>query len=149
MTRQFNIKKDNEVRDLVDDIMDQDNSFKDTFKADHEDIFIDDNLFKDFHQNDKKNVRVVCDDILKDKNLNQNNVLFEELPKRPLKQEMIRRNKKLDLAANKIKKTVDHNNNTNISDLKDNNSIDTTNLKKTSKAAKILQLEQLLENIEK
>ena len=80
----------------------------------------------------------MCDDILKDENLNQNNVLFEELPKRPLKQEIIRRNKKLDLAANKIKKTVDHNNDTNISDLKDNNSIDTTNLKKTSKAAKIL-----------
>ena len=53
---------------------------------------------------------------------------------------MIRRNKKLDLAANKIKKTVDHNNNTNISDLKDNNSIDTTNLKKISKTAQILQL---------
>ena len=138
MTRQLNNKKDEEVRDLVDDIMDYDNSF--TFKADHKDIFIDDNLFKDFHQNDKKNVRVVCDDILKDKNLNQNNVLFEELPKRPLKQEMIRRNKKLDLAANKIKKTVDHNNNTNISDLKDNNSIDTTNLKKISKTAQILQL---------
>ena len=87
MTRQLNNKKDEEVRDLVDDIMDYDNSF--TFKADHKDIFIDDNLFKDFHQNDKKNVKIVCDDILNDENLNQNNVLFEELPKRPLKQQML------------------------------------------------------------
>ena len=140
MTRQLNNKKDDEVRDLVDDIMDYDNSFEDTFKADHKDIFIDDNFFKDFHQNDKKDVKIVCDDILKDKNLNQNNVLFEELPKRPLKQQMIRQNKKPDLAANKIKKTVDHNNDTNISDLKDNNSMDTNSLKKKSKSAKILQL---------
>ena len=140
MTRQLNNKKDDEVRDLVDDIMDYDNSFKDTFKADNKDIFINDNFFKDFHQNDKKDVKIVCDDILKDKNLNQNNVLFEELPKRPLKQQMIRQNKKPDLAANKIKKTVDHNNDTNISDSKDNNSMDTNSLKKKSKSAKILQL---------
>ena len=141
MTRQLNNKKDDEVRDLVDDVMDQDNSFKDTFKADYKDIFIDNNLFKDFHQNDQKNVKIVCDDILKYENLNQNNVLFEELPKRPLKQQTIRPNKTGDLAANKIKKTVDYNYDTNISDLKDNNSLDTTSLKKTSKAAKILQLE--------
>ena len=140
MTCQLNNKKDDEVIDLVDDVMDYDNSFKNTFKADHKDIFIDDNLFKDFHQNDKKNVKTVCDDILKVENLNQNNVLFEELPKWPLKQEIIRPNKTVDLAANKIKKTVDYNNDTNISDLKDNNSMDTTSLKKTSKAAKILQL---------
>ena len=136
MTRQLNNKKDEEVRDLVDDIMDYDNSF--TFKADHKDIFIDDNLFKDFHQNDKKNVKIVCDDILNDENLNQNNVLFEELPKRTVKQQIIRPNKTVDLASNKIKKTVDYNNETNISDLKDNNSMDTTRLKKISKAAKIL-----------
>ena len=136
MTRQLNNKKDEEVRDLVDDIMDYDNSF--TFKADHKDIFIDDNLFKDFHQNDKRNVKIVCDDILNDENLNQNNVLFEELPKRTLKQQIIRPNKTVDLASNKIKKTVDYNNDTNISDLKDNNSMDTTRLKKISKAAKIL-----------
>ena len=141
MTRQLNNKKDDEVRDLVDDVMDQDNSFKDTFKADYKDIFIDNNLFKDFHQNDQKNVKIVCDDILKDENLNQNNVLFEKLPKRPPKQQTIRPNKTGDLAANKIKKTVDYNYDTNISDLKDNNSLDTTSLKKTSKAAKILQLE--------
>ena len=47
-------KKDNEVIDLVDNIMDYDNPFKDTFTADPEDIFIDDNLFDDFDQNDKK-----------------------------------------------------------------------------------------------
>ena len=31
--------------------MDYDNPFKDTFKADPEDVFIDDNLFDDFDQN--------------------------------------------------------------------------------------------------
>ena len=87
--RQLNNKKDHEVRDLVDDIMDYNNSFKDNFKADHEDIFLDNNLFKDFHQNNNNDIKIVCDDILKNKNLNQNNVLFEELPKRPLKQQML------------------------------------------------------------
>ena len=48
--------------------MDYDNPFKDTFK-DPEDIFID-NLFDDFDQNDKKDIKMVCDDILKDENLN-------------------------------------------------------------------------------
>ena len=47
-------KKDNEVIDLVDDIMDYDNPLKDTFTADPEDIFINNNLFDDFDQNDKK-----------------------------------------------------------------------------------------------
>ena len=76
-------KKDNEVIDLVDDIMDYDNPFEGTFKDEPEDIFIDDNLFDDFDQNDKKDIKMVCDDILKDENLNQNDVLFEELPKPP------------------------------------------------------------------
>ena len=139
-------------------------------------IFIDGSLSDDFHQNDKKDIKMVYDDILKDENLNQSNVLFEEFPERPIKRQIIRPNKKLELAANKIKKkilqpktkksqnpltkkwlkgagyldtsnqqTIDCNNdaeitdletvsNTNISDLKDNNSIDRTNLKKTSKA---------------
>ena len=87
-------KKDNEVIDLVDDIMDYDNPFEGTFKDELEDIFIDDNLFDDFDQNDKKDIKMVCDDILKDENLNQNDVLFEELPKRSLKRQIIRPNKK-------------------------------------------------------
>ena len=87
-------KKDNEVIDLVDDIMDYDNPFEGTFKDEPEDIFIDDNLFDDFDQNDKKDIKMVCDDILMDENLNQNDVLFEELPKRSLKRQIIRPNKK-------------------------------------------------------
>ena len=78
-------KKDNEVIDLIDDIKDEGNLFNDTFKADGEDIFIEDNLFDDFDQNDKKDIKMVCDDILKDENLNQKDVLFEELPKHPHK----------------------------------------------------------------
>ena len=104
MRWQLNKKKDNEVIDLVDDIVDYDNQFKDTFKADPEDIFIDDNLIDDFDHNNKKDIKMVCDDILKDENLNQNDVLFEEIPKRPLKLQIIRANKKFELAANKIKK---------------------------------------------
>ena len=104
MTWQLNKKKDNEVIDLVDDIMDYDNPFKDTFKADLDDIFIDHNLYDVFDQNYKRDLKMVCDDILKDENLNQNNVLFEELTKCPLKQQIIRPNRKLEFAANKIKK---------------------------------------------
>ena len=99
-------RKDNEVIDLVDDIMDYYNQFKDTFKADPEDIFIGDNLFDDFDLNGKKDIKMVCDDILKDENLNQNDILFEELPKHPLKLQIIRPNKKLESAANKIKKKL-------------------------------------------
>ena len=73
--------------------MDYDNPFQDTFQEDPEYIFINDNLFDDFDQNNKKDIKMVCDDILKDENLNQN-VLFEELPKRALKRQIIRLNKK-------------------------------------------------------
>ena len=90
--------------DLVDDIMDYNNPFKDTFKADPEDIFINNNLFDDFDQNNKKDIKIVYDDISKDQNLNQNDVLFEKLPKRALKQQIIRPSKKLELAPNNIKK---------------------------------------------
>ena len=77
-------KKDNEVIDLVDDIIDYDNPFKDTFKAGPKYIFIDDNLFESFDQKDKKEIKMVCADILEDENLNQNDVLCEELPKPPI-----------------------------------------------------------------
>ena len=90
--------------DLVDDFMDYNNPFKDIFKADPEDIFINNNLFDDFDQNNNKDIKIVYDDISKDQNLNRNDVLFEELPKRSLKQQIIRPNKKLELAPNNIKK---------------------------------------------
>ena len=97
-------KENNEVIDLVDDILDYDNPLKDTFTADPEDIFIDDNLFDDFDQNYKKYIKMASDDILQGKNLDQNNVLFEELPTRQVRHQLIKLNARLELAANKIKK---------------------------------------------
>ena len=97
-------KENNEVIDLVDDILDYDNPLKDTFTADPEDIFIDDNLFDDFDQNYKKYIKMASDDILQGKNLDQNNVLFEELPTRQVRHQLIKPNARLELAANKIKK---------------------------------------------
>ena len=47
-------KKDKEIIGLIDDIKDEDNPFKNTFKTKPEDIFIDDDAFDDFDQNDKK-----------------------------------------------------------------------------------------------
>ena len=67
-------------------------------------FFFDNNLFDNFDQNDKEEIKMEHDDILKDENLNQNDVLFEELPSCPLKQQIIRPNKKIELTANKIKK---------------------------------------------
>ena len=49
---------------------------------------------------------MVCDDILKDENLNQNNVLFEEIPKRPLKLQIIRPNKNLNWQQTKLRKNT-------------------------------------------
>ena len=97
-------KKDNEVIDLIDDIKNEDNLFNDTFKADPEDIFIHDNLFHSFGQNDKKDTKMVSDDIPEDKNLDQNNVLFGQLPTRPVKRQIIKPNTILELTANKNKK---------------------------------------------
>ena len=64
-------KRDNEVIDLINDIKDEDYPFNGTFKAGPEDIFIDDNLFDSFDQNDKKDIKMVSDDILQDENLDQ------------------------------------------------------------------------------
>ena len=97
-------KKDNEIVDLVDDIKDEDNPFNNIFKTDPEGIFIDDNLFGDFDQNDKKDIKMVSDDILQDKNLNQNDVLFQELPTHLARHQIIKPNEKLELGTNKIKK---------------------------------------------
>ena len=50
---------------------------------------------------------MVSDDILQGKNLDQNDVLFEELPTRPVRHQVIKPNARLELAANKIKKKFD------------------------------------------
>ena len=68
------------------------NLFNDTFKAYPQDIFIDDNLFDSFDQNNKKDIKMVSDDILQDENLDQNDVLFEELPTRLVKCQIIKPN---------------------------------------------------------
>ena len=78
-------EKDNEIIDPIDDIKDENNPLNDAFKADPEDIFIDDNLLDSFGQNDKKDIKMVSDNILQDENLDQNDVLFEELPTCPVK----------------------------------------------------------------
>ena len=44
------------------------------------------------------------DDILHEKNLNQNDVLFEELPTRPVRHQIIKPNQKLELVTGKITK---------------------------------------------
>ena len=50
---------------------------------------------------------MVSDDILQVKNLDQNDVLFEESPTRPVRHQVIKPNARLELAANKIKKKFD------------------------------------------
>ena len=97
-------KKDIEVTYLIDDIKGADNPANNTFKTDPEDIFINDNLFDDFDQNNKKDIKMAPDDILQEKKLNQNDVLFEELPTRPVRHQIIKPNQKLELVAGKIKK---------------------------------------------
>ena len=47
---------------------------------------------------------MVSDDILQDENLDQNDILFEELPTDPVKRQIIKPNARLKLAVNKIKK---------------------------------------------
>ena len=49
---------------------------------------------------------MVSDDILQDKNSDQNDLLFEELPTCPVKRQIIKPNTRLELAANKIKKNT-------------------------------------------
>ena len=67
-------------------------------------------------------------DILQDKNLNQNNVLFEELPASPARHQIIKANQKLELVANKIKKKYARQR--NRGNLKNKNSRTTKWLKK-------------------
>ena len=47
---------------------------------------------------------MVSDDIPEDKNLDQNNVLFGQLPTHPVKRQIIKPNTILELTANKNKK---------------------------------------------
>ena len=54
----------------------------------------------------KKDVKMVSDDILQDENLDQNDILFEELPTDPVKRQIIKPNARLKLAVNKIKKNT-------------------------------------------
>ena len=114
-------KMDYEVIDLIGNIKDEDNPFN-IFKADPKDIFIDDNLFDSFDQNDKKDIKMVSDDILQDKDLDQIDVLFEELLTRSVKCQIIKANTRLELVANKILK-------------KYNRQINRKNLKKTNGSA--------------
>ena len=100
MTRHLS-KKSNEIIDLVDDIMDHNNPFKDTFKTDPVDIFIDDNLLYDFDQNDKKDIKMVSDDILWGENLDQNDALFEELSTPPVRCQIVKPDARLELISNK------------------------------------------------
>lgn len=95
-------KKDYEVIDLIGNIKDEDNPFNDIFKADPKDIFIDDNVFDSSDQNDKKDIKMMSDDILQDKDLDQINVLLEELLTRSIKRQIIKPNTRLELVANKI-----------------------------------------------
>ena len=100
MTRHLS-KKGNEIIDLVDDIMDHNNPFKDTFKTDPVDIFIDDNLLYDFDQNNKKDIKMVSDDILWGENLDQNDALFEELSTPPVRCQIVKPDARLELMVNK------------------------------------------------
>ena len=100
MTRHLS-KKGDEIIDLVDDIMDHNNPFKDTFKTDPADIFIDDNLLYDFDQNNKKDIKMVFDDILWGENLDQNDALFEELSTPSVRCQIVKPDARLELMANK------------------------------------------------
>ena len=62
-------------------------------------------MFDSLDQNDKKDIKMVSDDILRDKNSDQNNVLFEELPTCPVKCQIIKPNARLELAKKKIQQT--------------------------------------------
>lgn len=43
--QQLNKKKQNDIIDLIDNMLDEGNPFNDTIKKEPEDIFIDDDLF--------------------------------------------------------------------------------------------------------
>ena len=99
-------KIDYELIDIIDNIKDNDNPFNDTFKVDPENIFIEDDLFDHFNRNNKKDIKMVSDNILQDQHFDQNDILFEELRTYPVKQEIIKTETTLELAATKIKKTT-------------------------------------------
>ena len=59
-------------------MLDEGNPFNNTIKKEPEDIFIDDDLFDN---TDQKEIKKVSEDVLQDTNLDQNDVLFKDLPK--------------------------------------------------------------------
>ena len=74
---QLNKKKQNDIIHLIDNMLDEGNPFNDTIKKEPEDIFIDDDLFDN---TDQKEIKKVSEDVLQDTNLDQNDVLFKDLP---------------------------------------------------------------------
>ena len=74
---QLNKKKQNDIIDLIDDVLDEGNPFNGTIKTEPEDTFIDDCLLYNTNQKEIKNISKV---ILQDTNLDQNDVLIEDLP---------------------------------------------------------------------
>ena len=69
---QLNKKKQDYFIDLFDGVLDEDNPFNNTMKT--EDTFID-NLFDDTDQKEKNS-----EDVLQDMNIDQNKLLFVDLP---------------------------------------------------------------------
>ena len=74
-----------------------------------EDIFIDDNLFDD---TDQKDIKEISEDVLQDTSLDQNEVLFVDLPEEwPEKVKVIPQkitpNASLERAGNKLKKNIE------------------------------------------
>ena len=53
---QLNKKKQNDIIDLIDNMLDEGNPFNDTIKKEPEDIFIDDDLFDNTDQKEIKKV---------------------------------------------------------------------------------------------
>ena len=88
--------------DLFDDILDEGNPFNDTVETGE--IFTDDNLFDDTNQ---KEIKKISKDVLQDTNLDQDEILFLDLPEEwPEKVKItppkITPNARLEMATNRI-----------------------------------------------
>ena len=96
---------------MIDDVLDENNPFNNTMKTETEDIYFDDNLFDG---NDKKDIKIISDNVLQYTNIDQNGVLFEDLPEElPSKNSKIgfnpyrvKPNERLEMAAKRIKKNI-------------------------------------------
>ena len=62
---------------MIDDVLDENNPFNNTMKTETEDIYFNENLFDD---TDKKDIKIISEDILQETNIDQNEVLFEDFP---------------------------------------------------------------------